>query len=221
MWADSIITVFTMITVATKNLITGRIRVVLEPFVEFGSMLKKSSFLSESVPVIIDVIQIQEKALRLSATGTTISAISVNSLVLEPVVIGKGVLSALNRIVLIPLCSTFGIAFKNVRLMQVFFQPFLGPFGPITPVSVNTFRTLPTMPLGLILRLAALRACFYHGITSVIKTLSDYGIIVKGKAQRPERNLVGASVPKRLAARTAEDMVCSAWERAAALNWAV
>ncbi len=50
--------------------------------------------------------------------------------------------------------------------------------------------------------------------TAMVKI--DYESKVKGKVQRPSRKGVGPSGPKRLAPRTGDDMVCSAWEHAAA-----
>jgi hypothetical protein len=52
----------------------------------------------------------------------------------------------------------------------------------------------------------------------LIITISDYQTYVKRKVQRLSLRRVGASVPKRIATRTVDDIVCSAWEHAAVLN---
>jgi hypothetical protein len=214
------ITVLSMITVATKNLIPRRIRIILEPFVKFGTMMIKSTGFSENIPVIVDVIQIQKKAFRLSAAGATVSPISDNSLVLEPVVVGKSDLFTLLGIFFGPLCSTLG-SLSGMRLSvfgTIIRKVFFGSFRPIVSVFPKAFRTLTTVPLWLVFLSTAFHTDFNHGLSSVIETILDYGTHVKRKVQRLSLRRVGASVPKRIATRTVDDIVCSAWEHAAVLN---
>ena len=213
------ITMFSMITVAAKNLIAGRIAVVLEPFIKLCSVVKEPAFSSELSTVVLDVVKGQKEAFLLTTTGATISAIGVNGSVLKPVVVGEGVLFTLFRVVFGPLCSAFGSLFGMCPGVfgVILFKVFLGPFRPIMPVLLKTFRTLPTMPLLLVFRLMAFGTSLNHGVTSIIKSIIDYMDNVKRKAQRPERNLVGPSGPKRLAPRTGDDMVCT-WLRSQAVS---
>jgi hypothetical protein len=209
-----------MITIATKNLITGRITIILEPFVKLGSVVKESTFSSKLSSIVIDMVEGQEKRFSFSTTSAPVSSISVNCCVLKPVVIGKGVFSTLLGVILSPFCS-------NIRLMcgmiltvssVVFLEHFLGIFAPFTPVFKDTFCALPSMPFLLVFGLATLGTNLNHGITSfIVKTIYDYKNNVKGKVQRLFRKEVGSSDPKRIAARTADDIVCSAWKLAAVL----
>jgi hypothetical protein len=220
MWTDTMIPMLTMITVATKNLIARRISVVLEPFVKFGSVMKKSALSSELTAIVIDVVKSQEKAFCFSATGAAISSISKNSLVLKSIVVGKSVFSSLFGMFQVPFCSAIGIGFSKMRLFVIFPKILFGLFSPLSSVVANTPIASSSVPLRLRLLNPTLGPNFLnHGIyplINVIRTIFDYNNKVKGKVQRPFRKEVGASVPKRIAPRTGDDMVCSAWRHAAA-----
>jgi hypothetical protein len=182
MWADSIITVFTMITITAKNLIPRRISVVLEPFIKFGSVMKEAVSFSKFSSVIIDVIKIQEKALGFSAAGTTIAAVGINGLVLQTVVISKAMFSMLISVVNVPLCSPFGIAFR--MFMAIVFKPFLRPLAPLSSILKDTFFTALTMPFVLIFGFVAFVTRLYHGIVSVIKPSQGESATIREKSRR-------------------------------------
>jgi hypothetical protein len=215
MWADSMIPVFTMITVGTKNLIAGRKVRILQPFVKFGPVVKEAVRFSELTSIVVDMIKCQKHGFGFSATGANVSAVSPNSLILKSVIVIKAVCSVLLRVINVPLCGPLDVT-RTGMVSTVIPKPITGTLAPFSHVSLAAVMAGETVKLISRFRLVAFRACF-HGITSVIKILSDYGINVKGKVQRPSRKGVGASVPKRIASRTDEDMVCSAWEHAAAL----
>jgi len=203
------ITVFTMITVTTKNLITGRKARILQPFIKFGTVVKESVSPTELTPVIIDMIECQKERFGFSAAGAYIAAIGPDSFVLKTKIVVKAMVTMLCGIINVPLCSSFNVT-RTGMVPTVISKPNAGTRTPFNTIIVKAFLTLATVPGLLVFRLMASGTGFNHGVTSIIKTLSDYGINVKGKVQRPSRKGVGASVPKRLAARTADDMVCSA-----------
>lgn len=250
------ISMFTMITVAAKNLISGRIAIILEPFVKSGSMMSEIKFFSKLTSIIIDMINCQKIWFCFTAAGTTIAAVSHYRFVLKPVIICKGIFSTLFRVLLVPFCGTDGIDLSQMWSTLIFSQPRFGAFSPSTSVFMKTIVALTAMPLSLcfcfsasgtsfssrlffccicplvtivtvfaytvspfflVFLLTTFGTDFNHGITCIIKTLFDYEINVKWKAQRPSRKGVGTSVPKRLAPGTGDDMVCSAWKLAAAL----
>ena len=221
MWADSIITVFTMIAVTTKNLIASRIAPVTKPFVKFASVMKEAGLFSELTSIIIDMVKVQKEAFSFSATRAFVATVSHDRGILKAIIIGKSILPSLDRIILVPFRSTVGVDLSKVRLLVVLPQIFLRAFSPITAIVVNTLCASPSVPLFLGFSFAAFRTSFSnHGINplfEIIKLIFDYTNKVNGKAQRPFRKEVGPSGPKRLAARTADDMVCSAWKLAAAL----
>lgn len=216
MWANSVVAMLTMITVATQNLITGRPTLIAKPFVELRAVVIEAGFLPELAPVVVDVIEVKEQAFGFTAAGASVPTVSLNGGILEPVVVGQRILPALFGMVLVPFCSTIGVDLSQVRLSIVFLKPFLGTDRPFSSVLENARPALLSMPAVLVLNLMAFGTFFNHGLTSVIKSIYDYANNVKGKAQRSSRQGVGASAPKRLAARTADDMICSAWKHAAA-----
>jgi hypothetical protein len=209
-----------MITITTKNLIAGWITIILEPLVKLGSMMKKSAFSSELSTIIINVIESQKKRFGFSATGATIATISLNSIILKAIVIAKGMLPMLSSVGFVPLCSTinFKISVVKVISFKVFFQQFLRLFTPLAAILKNALLTLSAVPAILIFCFVTFRTSFYHGFTSlIIKNIYDYKNNVKGKVQRLFRKEVGASVPKRIATRSVDDIVCSIWKHVAAL----
>ena len=208
------ISMFTMIAVGTKNLKTGRPVIRFQPLVELRSMMKEVVGFSKRASVIVDVVDVQKKWFGFSAASASISPISHYRLVLKAVIVGKGDFAALLRVVFGPLHGTFRVL-RRVFL-AIITDPIDRPQFPFFAVLHKALVTLPSVPFLLILRLVASGTGFNHGFASVVKSIFDYDYNVKGKVQRPERNLVGSSDPKRIAARTAGDMVCSAWRHAAA-----
>ena len=209
------ITVFTMITVGTENLITGRPVIGLKPLVELRPMMKEVMFFSKLSSIVVNVVDVQKKRLGFSTTSADVTAICHNHFILKSIVIGKGNLSALFWMFFAPLNGTLSVTFRV--LLPVFSYPINRPKFPLFAILHKAFMTLPSVPTYLILLHTAAVTSFNHGITSVVKTILDYGINVKGKVQRPSGDGVGLSNPKRIAPRTGDDMVCSAWRHAAAL----
>jgi hypothetical protein len=212
MWADSMITVFTMITVGAKNLKTGRPFVGLEPVVKEMTS-EKPQFLPVFVSIICNVVKCHKKGFGFTAASANIATISLNSFILKAIIVAKSNLSASFKMFFVPLYGTLSILCR--MLFAVVSYPFNRPQFPFLAILHEAFVTLPSVPTLLILRISTPRTSFNHGLTSIVKSINDYGDNVKGKEQRPSGNGVGASVPKRIATRTVEDMVCSAWEHAA------
>ena len=205
-----------MITVATKNLITRRIALVFQPFVELSPMVKKPHFFSKLAAIIIDMVKREEKGFGFTAAGASIATISSNGFILKAIVIVKRNFATPFRVVLVPF-NRAGSIF-NRMLFPVFTQPISGTFIPFAAVLFKAFFALTAMPAFLVFCLSALRACFNHKfVSSVIESIIDCESKVKSKVQRLSRKGVGPSGPKRLAPRTGDDIVCSAWEHAAAL----
>jgi hypothetical protein len=214
MWADSMISVFTMIAVTTKNLIAGRIARILQPLVKFGPVVKEAVRFPELASIVVDMIKCQKHGFGFSATGADVATIGPDRLILKAIVVVKAMLAVFRSVVKVPLCSPFDVT-RPGMVSSVIPKPVTGTGTPFNTIVVKAFLTLATVPVILVFRLVTFGTGFNHGFTSVIKMLSDYGINVKGKVQRPSGNGVGSSDPKRIAPRTGEDMVCSAWEHAA------
>ncbi|HSW65041.1 MAG TPA: hypothetical protein VLH56_17280 [Dissulfurispiraceae bacterium] len=209
------IPVFTMITVGTKNLKTGRPVIGFKPLVELWPMMKEVVLFSKLSSIVVNVVNVQKKRLGFSTTSANVTSISHYHFVLKAIVIGKGVFSALLWIVFAPFYGTFSVLRR--MLFAVSKNPVNRPQFPFFAILHKALVTLPSVPTILILCFTTPVTGFNHGLTPIVKSIFDYDDNVKGKVQRPERNLVGASVPKRIATRTVEDMVCSAWRHAAAL----
>ena len=209
------ISVFTMIAVGTKNLITGRPVVDFKPLVELWPMMKEVMFFSELTSIIVDVVNVQKKRLGFTTASAFIASVCLNDFILKAVIVGKGILFALLRVFFAPLYGTFGILRR--MFLAVVSNPLNRPQFPFLAILHKAFVTLPSVPSLLILRFSTPRTSFNHGLTSIVKSIFDYDDNVKGKVQRPSGNGVGSSDPKRIAPRTGEDMVCSAWKHAAAL----
>lgn len=209
------ITMLTMITVATKNLIAGRISVVFQPFVKLVSVVKKATLPAKLTTIIIDVVESQKERFSFTAASANVTTVSDNSLMLKPVVVIKRYDLPAFCMILVPLSSPNSVLCRI--LLSVFDNPFTGTDIPFRTVFVKAFFALFSVPFQLVFLLLATRTSFNHDISSVIKTIFDYEYKVKGKVQRSFRKEVGASVPKRIAPRTGDDMICSVWEHAAAL----
>lgn len=202
------IPMFSIIAIVTKNLKSRGIIVLLQPSIKTGSIIKANSF-SMSVPIILNMVNGEKFSDGCSTASALIPTISTKRLILKPVIIIDGMLSVLFGMFLVPLRSAFNgsLARFSMILTLCLFLAFF------------TFFSRAFVKLGfrfVLLALIANHIVSSFGV-SIIKSIYDYISVVKGKEQRPSRKGVGASVPKRTASRTDDDMVCSAWRQAAAL----
>jgi hypothetical protein len=210
MWTDAVISMLTVIAIKTKNLKSRRIVVLFQPSVKTRSIVKLN-LLSMNISIVGSMIYGQKNSDGFSATRAPISSVSKNSLVLKSIIIIQAMLSMLIRIVFVPLRSFFNSHSPRLCMVKTFCFLF-ALFALVARAFVK---------FGNRFFFAALIAGLVHFASSarfnIIRNVLDYSHLVKRKAQRPERKFVGTSVPKRLAPRTGDDMVCSAWKLAAAL----
>jgi len=187
MGTEAVIPMFTDIAIGTKNLKPRWIPVSFKPSVEGAWSFNFPTVVSA---IVIYMVNFEKKRMGFSATNAPIAAVSHNRFMA-----------------------------KQGKAFTASFWMFFVPSGSDYYPALLTYLARLGRKITRLFEVMALNTLDFHKalLSILIITLSDYQSKVKGKVQRPSREGVGASVPKRIAARTAEDMVCSAWEHAAAL----
>ena len=147
MRTNTIIAVFTMITVHAKHLKASGILMVFKPLVKFMTA-DRTNFFSMFFPVVVDMVKTEKQCLCFTAAGTNITSVGLDGLVLQSVIVRERIFSSLTGVVFDPLVN-FGFNLLFVFLIILLFTLAYQFFGfrlPFVKIGFPAILTLVSSP---------------------------------------------------------------------------